>query len=116
MRLVVFDAKQIIFACLNNTFCIFQRTYSSVGAYEAKKLLSIGVTSDLAKRCWNHRNSTADGFTKKYAVHKLVYFVLHQSASYAIARENKLKHWKRAWKIALIEKNNPLWNDLYDSL
>ena len=78
--------------------------------------LYTGVTSDLVKRIWEHKNNLVRGFTQKYAVHHLVYFEQHSEMSEAILREKQIKKWKRAWKIALIEKQNPQWNDLYLSL
>ncbi len=78
--------------------------------------LYIGVTSDLVKRVWEHKNSIVDGFTKKYHVHTLVYYELHPSADSAIMREKRMKKWRRAWKVELIEKKNPDWVDLYDEI
>jgi putative endonuclease len=78
--------------------------------------LYIGVTSGLKGRVWQHKNDLADGFTKKYRIHRLVYFELHGDMYSAITREKQLKKWNRAWKIALIEKTNPEWRDLYDEL
>ncbi|MEC9268863.1 MAG: GIY-YIG nuclease family protein [Pseudomonadota bacterium] len=78
--------------------------------------LYVGVTSDLPKRIWEHRNGVAEGFTKKFGVHRLVYAESHETMEAAILREKRVKEWKRAWKIALIEKANPQWRDLYDSL
>jgi putative endonuclease len=78
--------------------------------------LYIGVTSDLVQRIWQHRNDLAEGFTKKYQVHVLVYFELHESMYDAIAREKTLKKWNRAWKLELIEKENPDWKDLWESI
>ncbi|WP_049621058.1 GIY-YIG nuclease family protein [Frateuria defendens] len=75
--------------------------------------LYIGVTSDLPKRVWQHRNDCVDGFTKRYRVHALVWFELHEAMASAIGREKALKAWRRAWKIELIEKSNPYWRDLY---
>ena len=75
--------------------------------------LYIGVTSDLSKRAWQHRNSLCGGFTKKYKIHKLVWFELHDRMDTAIEREKSLKNWKRVWKIKLIEQSNPDWHDLY---
>jgi putative endonuclease len=69
--------------------------------------LYIGVTSDLLKRCWEHKNNLVDGFTKQYGVHQLAYFELHRDMTEAIAREKQLKKWNRAWKLKLIEKHNP---------
>ena len=78
--------------------------------------LYIGVTSDLAKRIWEHKNHLVEGFTKKYGVDRLVYHETHETAESAIAREKKLKKWNRAWKIRLIEKDNPDWHNLYEGL
>ena len=71
--------------------------------------LYTGVTSDLIKRVYEHKNGLADGFTKKYNVHNLVWFEKHESAEAAITREKQIKKWKRAWKLKLIEKENPDW-------
>jgi len=78
--------------------------------------LYIGVTSNLAGRVWQHQNHQIDGFTKKYSIDKLVYFEQYDDISEAILREKQLKKWKRSWKIELIEKQNPEWNDLYSTL
>ena len=79
-------------------------------------VLYIGVTSNLIQRIWQHKEGLADGFTKKYQVKQLVYFEECPDAESAILWEKRLKEWKRAMKIDLIEKNNPLWEDLYPSL
>ena len=78
--------------------------------------LFVGVTSDLVKRIWEHRNHVVDGFTKKYGVDKLVWYEPHDSMESAIRREKAIKEWKRAWKLDLIEKANPEWVDLYETL
>jgi putative endonuclease len=78
--------------------------------------LYVGVTSNLVKRVHEHKHDLADGFTKKYRVHRLVYFELADDMPSAIAREKQLKKWNRAWKIALIERVNPEWRDLYDEI
>ena len=78
--------------------------------------LYIGVTSDLQKRSWEHKNDLIDGFTKRYGVHRLVYYELHQDMVSAITREKQMKKWDRAWKLELIEKLNPGWTDLWDEL
>ena len=75
--------------------------------------LYIGVTSDLAQRVWQHKNDVAEGFTKSYRVHTLVWYEAHETMESAITREKALKEWRRAWKIALIEQDNPAWRDLY---
>jgi putative endonuclease len=78
--------------------------------------LYTGVTSDLAKRVYEHKNNLVDGFTKIYGVHRLVWYETHDSAENAITREKRIKKWKRAWKLKLIEQYNPEWNDLYESV
>jgi putative endonuclease len=78
--------------------------------------LYIGVTSNLVKRVHEHKYNLVEGFTKKYNVHKLVYYEATEDINSAITREKQLKKWKRAWKIELIEKNNPEWKDLYFEL
>jgi len=75
--------------------------------------LYIGVTSCLVKRIWEHKNNSATGFTKRYGVHDLVWYELHENMESAIEREKRLKEWKRAWKLRLIESFNPDWRDLY---
>lgn len=78
--------------------------------------LYIGVTSDLRKRIWEHREGFVDGFTKKYNVHRLVYYELFDDMYNAITREKRLKKWRRAWKIRLIEEKNPRWDDLWPQI
>jgi len=97
--------------------------------------LYVGVTLDLIKRVWEHKNNLVDGFTKRYSVHELMWYELHDTMISAItklfalanntrlrvcenkrSREKTLKNWKRAWKMELIEKNNPLWQDLYETI
>jgi len=78
--------------------------------------LYVGVTSDLVKRIWEHKNNLVIGFTKRYDVHDLVWYELHDSMESAIAREKAIKEWKRKWKLELIERANPEWRDLYSEL
>ena len=78
--------------------------------------LYVGVTSDLIRRVWQHREHLSDGFTKKYDLTKLVYFEQHKTMESAILREKQLKQWKREWKIKLIQEKNIGWIDLYSSL
>jgi putative endonuclease len=78
--------------------------------------LYAGVTSNLVKRIWEHKNNMVEGFTKRYGVHQLVWYELHAIMESALAREKRLKDWKRAWKLELIEKNNPDWQDLYSTI
>ena len=75
--------------------------------------LYIGVTSNIAQRVWEHKNDLVEGFTKRYHVHRLVWYEVHGSMETDIIREKSLKKWNRAWKIELIEKDNPMWLDLY---
>ena len=76
------------------------------------KLCYIGVTNDLERRLYEHKNELADGYTKKYHIHKLVYYEYTGDVRAALEREKQLKGWTRAKKNALIEKENPLWEDL----
>ena len=78
--------------------------------------LYIGVTSDLPKRAWEHKNDLVDGFSKKYGVHSLVYYETHDNMLSAITREKQLKKWNRAWKLELIEERNPEWKDLWEGI
>jgi putative endonuclease len=78
--------------------------------------LYIGVTNDLIRRVYEHKEGVVAGFTKEYGVKTLVYFEFFDDPESAIHREKKLKAWKRAWKIELIEQSNPYWNDLYAGL
>jgi putative endonuclease len=78
--------------------------------------LYTGVTSDLVKRIWEHKNDLVEGFAKRYKVHNLVWYELHDNIDAAIEREKNMKEWKRAWKVRLIEENNLNWNDLYHSI
>jgi putative endonuclease len=75
-----------------------------------------GVTSDLAKRVWEHREGVADGFTKRYGLKRLVFAERHADIRTAIQREQNMKHWPRRWKVRLILATNPRWDDLYDRL
>ncbi len=78
--------------------------------------LYIGVTTDLRRRVWEHKNKQIEGFTKKYNIGNLVYFEIHEDYWEAANRERRMKKWNRNWKIELIEKLNPEWRDLYDEL
>ncbi len=90
--------------------------YTYILASKKYGTLYIGVTSDLIKRIWQHREGVVEGFTDKYIVHKLVHFEAFDEITFAIEREKQLKRWHRPWKINLIEENNPDWEDLYSSL
>ena len=78
--------------------------------------LYVGVTNNLVRRVWEHKESLVDGFTKKHEIKLLVYFEQFDQIDAAINREKQVKSWKRLWRIRLIEKNNPMWNDLYDDI
>jgi putative endonuclease len=78
--------------------------------------LYIGVTSDLPRRAWQHREGLIEGFTKRYGLTRLVFFERHDDIRMAIRREKNLKRWPRGWKIRLIVAANPGWDDLYDRL
>jgi putative endonuclease len=90
--------------------------YVYILASRRRGTLYIGVTNDLVRRAYEHRQGTADGFTRRYGVARLVYFEATDNVEAAIRREKRLKEWQRAWKIALIEDHNPEWVDLYPSL
>ena len=79
-------------------------------------MLYTGVTSNLPGCAWQHKNDVTEGFTKKYGVHTLVYFELHEVMASAISREKQIKNWQRKWKVKLIEKQNPTWRDLYEAM
>ena len=85
-------------------------------ASKPKGTLYIGVTSNLVQRVWEHKNDVAEGFTKRYHIHDLVWYEVHDSMESAISREKALKKWNRAWKIRLIEEGNPAWLDLYEQI
>ena len=79
-------------------------------------ILYIGVTNGLYKRIWQHKNGMVAGFTKKYNVHLLVYYELHDDINSAILREKQIKKWNRSWKIRMIEEFNSEWNNLYNGI
>ena len=78
--------------------------------------LYVGVTSDLIKRIWQHKNNVVKGFTERYSIHQLVRYELHETMESAIRKEKMLKNWKRDWKLELIERSNPNWQDLYGTI
>ena len=78
--------------------------------------LYVGVTSDLVKRIWEHKSDLVPGFTRRYGVHRLVWFERHDVMESAIAREKAIKEWKRRWKVELIEQLNLEWRDLYPDI
>jgi len=95
---------------MDKQFCIY------ILASRKNGTLYIGVTSDLAKRVWQHKNHLVDGFTKTYKVDKLIYYEVHENAESAIQREKQIKKWNRRWKLRLIEKANSAWRDLYEDI
>ena len=90
--------------------------YVYILASQKNGTLYIGVTNNVARRAWQHREGEGSEFTAKYEVKRLVYVEEHSEIAYAIQREKTMKEWKRQWKIALVEKNNPNWDDLYERL
>jgi putative endonuclease len=76
----------------------------------------VGVTSNLQQRAWQHKNQSTTGFTHRYHVHMLVYYELHGDMVSAITREKQIKKWNRAWKLELIEEQNPDWQDLWEQI
>ena len=89
-----------------------KQSYIYIMANRPNGTLYIGVTSDLIRRNLEHKNGLSDGFTKKYSINLLVYYEVFDDIYNALTREKQLKKWKREWKIALIEKQNPQWDDL----
>ena len=90
--------------------------YVYILASKKNGTLYVGVTSNIVKRIHEHKTNVVAGFTQKYKVHDLVYFEETQDVISAITREKQIKKWNRRWKLALIEKENPEWQDLYESL
>ena len=90
-----------------------KKYYIYILASKHNGTLYIGVANDLMRRVYEHKNDLIDGFTKKYGVHRLVYYEQYDEVVNAIQREKRLKKWNRQWKIELIEKENPEWKDLY---
>jgi putative endonuclease len=90
--------------------------YVYIMASKRNGVIYIGITNNLVRRVYEHKHDLADGFTKRYKVHKLVYFECTESSLAAITREKQLKKWNRRWKIELIEEMNPEWNDLYSEM
>ena len=90
--------------------------YVYIMASRRNGTLYVGVTSDLLKRVYEHKTKRMDGFTCKYGVDRLVYYECHSDIYEAIKREKQMKEWKRKWKLELIERTNPEWKDLYETL
>jgi putative endonuclease len=93
-----------------------EESFVYILASQRNGTLYIGLTSDLVKRVWEHKNNIIPGFTAKYNVHQLVYYEVHQNIMEAARRERQLKNWCRKWKLNLIEKDNPVWRDLYEEI
>ena len=90
--------------------------YVYILASKERGTLYVGVTNDLLRRIYEHKEGLADGFTKRHGAKHLVYFETHESIEAAILQEKRLKRWRRNWKIELIERDNPHWVDLYKTL
>ena len=90
--------------------------YVYILASKRNGTLYTGLTDDLAKRVWEHKEKINKGFTSDYDVDRLVWFEPHDTREAAFMRERQIKEWKRAWKLELIEKENPEWNDLYETI
>ena len=95
---------------MEKIFCVYMMASRRNGT------LYTGVTSDLVKRVYEHREGSVDGFTKEYAVKTLVWYEVHEDALSAISREKQIKAWKRGWKLKMIEQRNPEWRDLYQEI
>ncbi len=93
-----------------------KRFFVYILASDRNGTLYVGMTSDLVRRVWQHKEKVVAGFTEKYTISRLVYFCELGTAEAAITREKQVKKWNRAWKLRLIEEMNPEWDDLYDSL
>lgn len=93
-----------------------EKYYIYILASRRNGTLYTGVTNDLARRAWEHKNDLVEGFTKRYRVHLLVWFEVAENPQAAIDREKQIKRWRRAWKLRLIEELNPEWRDLSEDL
>ena len=93
-----------------------KQSYVYILASKRNGTLYVGVTSDLIKRIYEHKQNLVEGFTNKYNVHELVYYEVHSDIEAAILREKKIKKWNRRWKLRLIEEMNPEWRDLYQEI
>ena len=93
-----------------------RRGYVYILASKRNGTLYVGVTNDLCRRVYEHREGLLGGFTKRYGVRRLAYYEVYDTVAQAIAREKQVKAWKRAWKLEAIERMNPTWADLYESL
>ena len=90
--------------------------YVYMMASQKNGTIYVGVTSDLKKRVWQHKNNVVEGFTEKYDVHDFVWYEHHENAESAITKEKRMKDWRRDWKVKRIVEMNPDWKDLYDDI
>jgi len=90
--------------------------YLYILASKRNGTLYVGVTNDLLRRVWEHKHDLVEGFTKRYGIHRLVWYQAADTPTAAIVREKQVKKWKRAWKLRLIEEANPDWKDLYEEV
>lgn len=95
---------------------MMKQFYVYILSNERNGTLYTGVTSDLLKRIYEHKNDLVEGFSKRYGIHNLVWYEMHETAESAISREKQIKKWQRKWKLELIDKSNPFWDDLYKEL
>ena len=93
-----------------------KQPYVYILASRKNGTLYVGVTSNLIKRVWEHKHDFIEGFTKRYQVHQLVWYEKHETLESAIRREKAIKEWKRKWKLEMIEKTNPKWEDVYNEI
>ncbi|MDD4477244.1 MAG: GIY-YIG nuclease family protein [Patescibacteria group bacterium] len=93
-----------------------RKYYTYILSNKKNGTLYVGITNNLIRRIYEHKNNLVGGFTKKYDIHNLVYYEQYDSVDDAISREKQMKKWNRKWKIELIEKDNPNWRDLYEEL
>ena len=111
------SVKIVMPKSLSSAFIDFMKNYYVyIMSNKKNGTLYIGVTNDLIRRVYEHKNKLAKGFTEKYGLTKLVYYEHTESIEAAIVEEKRLKDWHRSWKIRLINKMNPAWDDLYDKL
>ena len=93
-----------------------EKFYVYIMAKARNSTFYVGVTSDLARRVWEHKNKVTEGFTEKYEIKSLVYYEIFDDAENAFRREKRLKKWNRTWKMRVIEEMNPDWKDLYEDV
>jgi putative endonuclease len=109
-------ARERVSASYNEGVMKEKQFYVYILAKGRNSTFYVGVTSDLVKRVWQHKNEVADGFTKKHGIKTLVYYEAFDDAENAIKREKRLKKWTRESKMRVIEEMNPEWSDLYDGI